>query len=74
MGLDLVINSVKWGIIGGLVFLLGVIVAYGGTHVVLGVFQGTVWCVVLGFMLVVATLTLLDLLITFVIHWFNMED
>lgn len=74
MGLDLVLNSIKWGIIGGLLFLLGVIVAYGGTYVVLGVFQGTVWCVVLGFMLVVAALTLLDLLITFVIHWFNMED
>ena len=74
MGLDLVINSIKWGIIGGLLFLLGVIVAYGGTHVALGVFQGTVWCVVLGFMLVVATLTLLDLLITFVIHWIDVKD
>ena len=74
MGLDLVLNSIKWGIIGGLVFLLGVIVAYGGTYVALGVFQGTVWCVVLGFMLVVATLTLLDLLITFVIHWIDVKD
>ena len=74
MGLDLVINSIKWGIVGGLVFLLGVIVVYGGTYVVLGVFQGTVWCVVLGFMLVVATLTLLDLLITFVIHWFDVKE
>lgn len=74
MGLDLVINSIKWGIIGGLMFLLGVIVAYGGTHVALGVFQGIVWYVVLGFMLFVASLTLLHLLITFVLHWFDMED
>ena len=74
MGLDLVINSIKWGIIGGLMFLLGVIVAYGGTHVALGVFQGIVWYVVLGFMLFVAALTLLHLLITFVLHWFDMED
>ena len=74
MGLDLVFNSIKWGIIAGLMFLLGVIVAYGGTHVALGVFQGVVWYVVLGFMLLVASLTLLHLLITFVLHWFDMED
>ena len=74
MGLDLVINSIKWGIVAGLMFLLGVIVAYGGTHVALGVFQGVVWYVVLGFMLLVASLTLLHLLITFVLHWFDMED
>lgn len=74
MGLDLVFNSIKWGIVGGLVFLLGVIVAYGGTHVVLGVFQGVVWYVVLGFMLLVASLTLLHLLITFVLHWIDVED
>ena len=74
MGLDLVFNSIKWGIVGGLVFLLGVIVAYGGTHVVLGVFQGVVWYVVLGFMLLVASLTLLHLLITFVIHWFDVKE
>ena len=74
MGLDLVLNSIKWGIVAGLMFLLGVIVAYGGTHVALGVFQGVVWYVVLGFMLLVASLTLLHLLITFVLHWFDMED
>ena len=74
MGLDLVINSIKWGIIGGLMFLLGVIVVYGGTYVVLGVFQGVVWYVVLGFMLLVASLTLLHLLITFVLHWIDVED
>lgn len=74
MGLDLVINSIKWGIIGGLMFLLGVIVAYGGTYVALGVFQGVVWYVVLGFMLLVASLTLLHLLITFVLHWIDVED
>ena len=74
MGLDLVINSIKWGIVGGLVFLLGVIVAYGGTYVALGVFQGAVWYVVLGFMLVVVTLTLLYLLITLVIHWFDVKE
>ena len=74
MGLDLVLNSIKWGIVAGLMFLLGVIVAYGGTHVVLGVFQGVVWYVVLGFMLVVAALTLLHLLITFVLYWIDMED
>ena len=74
MKLDLVIDSIKWGIVAGLMFLLGVIVAYGGTHVVLGVFQGVVWYVVLGFMLFVASLTLLHLLITFVLHWFDMED
>ena len=55
-------------------FLLGVIVAYGGTHVVLGVFQGVVWYVVLGLMLLVASLTLLHLLITFVLHWIDVED
>lgn len=74
MGLDLVINSIKWGIVGGLMFLLGVIVAYGGVHVALGVFQGIVWYAVLGFMLVVASLTLLHLLITFVLHWIDVED
>ena len=74
MELDLVINSIKWGIIGGLMFLLGVIVVYGGTHVVLGMFQGVVWYVVLGFMLFVIALTLLHLLISFVLHWIYMED
>ena len=73
MGLDLVLNSIKWGIVGGLVFLLGVIVAYGGTHVALGVFQGIVWYVVLGFMLFVAALTLLHLLITFVLYWIDVK-
>ena len=74
MGLDLVINSIKWGIIGGLMFLLGVIVAYGGTHVVLGVFQGIVSYIVLGFMVFVIALTLLHLLISFVLHWIDMEE
>lgn len=68
------LNSIKWGIIGGLMFLLGVIVAYGGTYVALGVFQGVVWYVVLGLMLLVASLTLLHLLITFVLHWIDVED
>ena len=74
MELDLVMNSIKWGIIGGLMFLLGVIVVYGGTHVVLGMFQGVVWYVVLGFMLFVVALTLLHLLISFVLHWIVVED
>ena len=74
MGLDLMINSIKWGIIGGLMFLLGVIVAYGGTHVVLGVFQGIVVYAVLGFMLVVVGLTLLHLLIALVLYWTDMEE
>ena len=74
MGLDLVLNSIKWGIIGGLMLLLGVIVAYGGTYVVLGVFQGIVWYVVLGFMLFVAALTLLHLLTSFVLHWIDVEE
>lgn len=74
MELDLVINSIKWGIIGGLMFLLGVIVTYGGVHVALGVFQGVVWYIVLGFMLFVIALTLLHLLISFVLHWIVVED
>ena len=71
MELDLVINSIKWGIIGGLMFLLGVIVTYGGVHVALGVFQGVVSYVVLGFMLVVVGLMLLHLLITLILHWLD---
>ena len=74
MELDLVLNSIKWGIIGGLMFLLGVIVVYGGAHVALGVFQGIVWYVVLGFILLVIALTLLHLLISFVLHWIVVED
>lgn len=74
MELDLVINSIKWGIVGGLIFLLGVIVTYGGVHVALGVFQGVVWYIVLGFMLLVIGLTLLHLLISFVLHWIVEED
>ena len=74
MGLDLVLNSIKWGIVAGLMFLLGVIVTYGGVHVALGVFQGIVWCVVLGFMLFVTTLTLLHLLVSLVLYWIDMED
>lgn len=74
MELDLVLNSIKWGIIGGLMFLLGVIVAYGGVHIALGVFQGVVWYIVLGFMLFVIALTLLHLLISFVLHWIVVED
>ena len=74
MELDLVLNSIKWGIIAGLMFLLGVIVVYGGTHVALGVFQGIVWYVVLGFILLVIALTLLHLLISFVLHWIVVED
>ena len=74
MELDLVLNSITWGIIGGLMFLLGVIVVYGGVHVALGVFQGVVWYIVLGFMLFVIALTLLHLLISFVLHWIDMED
>ena len=74
MELDLMINSIKWGIIGGLMFLLGVIVAYGGTHIALGVFQGIVWYVVLGFMLFVVALTLLHLLTSFVLHWIDAEE
>ena len=74
MELDLVLNSIKWGIIGGLMFLLGVIVVYGGVHVALGVFQGVVWYIVLGFMLLVIALTLLHLLISFVLHWIDAED
>ena len=74
MELDLVLNSIKWGIIAGLMFLLGVIVVYGGAHVALGVFQGIVWYVVLGFILIVIALTLLHLLISFVLHWIVVED
>ena len=74
MELDLVLNSIKWGIIGGLVFLLGVIVTYGGVQVALGVFQGVVWYIVLGFMLLVIALTLLHLLITYILHWIDVED
>ena len=74
MELDLVMNSIKWGIIGGLMFLLGVIAVYGGVHIALGVFQGIVWYVVLGFMLFVVALTLLHLLISFVLHWIVVED
>ena len=74
MELDLVFNSIKWGIIGGLMFLLGVIVVYGGVHVASGVFQGIVWYVVLGFMLFVIALTLLHLLISFILYWIVMED
>ena len=74
MELDLVMNSIKWGIICGLMFLLGVIVVYGGVHIALGVFQGIVWYVVLGFMLFVVALTLLHLLISFVLHWIVVED
>lgn len=74
MELDLVLNSIKWGIVAGLMFLLGVIVVYGGVHVALGVFQGIVWYVVLGFMLLVIALILLHLLISFVLHWIDVED
>ena len=74
MELDLVLNSIKWGIVAGLMFLLGVIVAYGGTYVVLGVFQGIVSYIVLGFMVFVIALTLLHLLISFVLHWIDMEE
>ena len=74
MELDLVLNSIKWGIIGGLMFLLVVITAYGGVHVALGVLQGIVWYAVLGFMLVVVGLTLLHLLIALVLYWTDMEE
>lgn len=74
MELDLVLNSIKWGIIAGLMFLLGVIVVYGGAHVALGVFQGIVWYVVLGFMLLVIGLILLHLLITYILHWIDVEE
>ena len=71
---DIILNSIKWSVVAGLMFLLGVIVAYGGTHVALGVFQGVVWYVVLGFMLVVVTLILLHLLISLVLYWIDMEE
>lgn len=67
----IMLNSIKWSVIGGLMFLLGVIVAYGGVHVALGVFQGIVSYVVLGFMLVVVGLMLLHLLITLILHWLD---
>ena len=70
----IILNSIKWGIIGGLMFLLGVIVVYGGVHVALGVFQGVVWYVVLGFMLFVAALTLLHLLTSLVLYWIDLEE
>lgn len=70
----IILNSIKWSIVSGLMFLLGVIVVYGGTHVVLGVFQGVVSYVVLGFMLFVIALILLHLLISFILYWIDMED
>lgn len=74
MKLDLVVSSIKWGIAVGLMFLLGVIVTYGGVHVALGVFQGIISYVVLGFMLLVLGSMLLYLLITLILHWIYMED
>ena len=74
MELALVLNSIKWGIVGGLMLLLGVIVVYGGVHIALGVFQGVVWYIVLGFMLFVIGLILLHLLITYILHWIDVED
>lgn len=74
MKLDLVIDSIKWGIAVGLMFLLGVILVYGGVHVVLGVFHGIVSYAVLGFILFVLGSMLLYLLITLILHWIYMEN
>lgn len=74
MKLDLVINSIKWGIAVGLMFLLGVIVTYGGVHVALGVFQGIISYAVLGLVLLVLGSMLLYLLITLILHWIYMEN
>lgn len=74
MKLDLVINAVKWGLAVGLVFLFGVISVYGGVHVFLGVFEGIVLSLVLGFMLLVSGTTVLYLLRTLTLHWIDMQD
>ena len=71
---DIILNSIKWSVVVGLMFLLGVIVAYGGTHVVLGVFQGIVSYIVLGFMLFVTTLISLHLLVSLVLYWIDLEE
>lgn len=74
MKLDLVINAVKWGLAVGLVFLFGVISVYGGVHVFLGVFEGIILSLVLGFMLLVSGTTALYLLRTLTLHWIDMQD
>lgn len=74
MKLDLVIDAIKWGLAVGLVFLFGVISVYGGVHVFLGVFEGAVSSLVLGFMLLVSGTTVLYLLRTLTLHWIDMQD
>ena len=74
MKLDLVIDAIKWGLAVGLVFLFGVISVYGGVHVFLGVFEGVVQSLALGFMLLVSGLTALYLLRTLTLHWIDIED
>ena len=74
MKLDLVIDAIKWGLAVGLVFLFGVISVYGGVHVVLGVFEGVVQSLVLGFMLLVSGSIALYLLRTLTLHWIDMQD
>lgn len=74
MKLGLVIDAIKWGLAVGLVFLFGVISVYGGVHVFLGVFEGIVPSLVLGFMLLVSGLTALYLLRALTLHWIDMQD